>query len=447
MTDGYVPIDNISLKSRSVVDLAVGEVSAKGFAVPGQEFVVTAEISNHGTAPVSSYTVALMQGDTMVDLVNGSTVAPDSEAVMELRPTLPVGASDVTYYTVVINAEGDGDLSDNTSREISVTTDVPTHPVISDLTLSGQDGNAQLSWSEPDPATGAGDRLSEDFESYDDFDSPFGDWTVYDGDQALVGGFLGEGGTIEMPYNDSQAAFWIQPSDVPYNFITPWSGSKVALQMYSYTEKGAVPCDDWLISPRLFGGRQTVSLMARSMSEMYGREKFIFLYSTTGNNPDNFRILSTEEAVPDTWTRYNYVLPAGTRYFAVECVSDNCYALMLDDISFYPEGSPKDRTLSGYNVYRNGERLTATPVSERSYNVESVSDGDRFFVTAVYDCGESAPSNMVTYGTGAVGGIDADDVPAQYYDLNGLRVDPTRGLPAGIYIERRGTTSRKILIR
>lgn len=447
VTNAYVPIDNISLKSRSAVDLAVGEVSSEGSAVPGREFVVTAEISNRGTAPVSSYTVALMQGDTMADRVNGSAVAPDSKAVVELHATLPVGAADVTYYTVVINAEGDGDLSDNTSREIAVTTDVPTHPVISDLTLSGQDGNALLSWSEPDPATGAGDRLTEDFESYDDFASPFGNWTVYDGDQALVGGFSDGSGNIDMPYNDRPASFWIQPRNDDFYFIAPWSGTKVAMQMYSYTDDGAVPCDDWLISPRLYGGRQTVSLMARSMSEMYGREKFIFLYSTTGNDPDNFQILSTEEAVPDTWTRYDYVLPAGTRYFAVECVSDNCYALMLDDISFYPEGDPKDRTLTGYNVYRNGERLTAKPVSERSYNLESVSDGDRFFVTAVYDCGESAPSNTVTYGTGAVGGIDADDVPAQYYDLNGLRVDPTRSLPAGIYIERRGTTSRKILIR
>lgn len=446
VTDGYLPVDNMRLKSRTAVDLAVGEVYAEGFAAPGEKFSVSAEISNQGTGKVSSYDVVLMCGDKVVDQVNGTDIDPDATDIVDLHDTLPVGAPDKTGYTVVINAEGDGDLSNNTSGDISVTLDVPTHPVVKDLQLTGEGSDAVLSWTEPDLASGAGDRTTEDFESYADFASPFGDWTVYDGDKAFVGGYLGQSGVIDMPYNDRQASFWIQPSANPFNFIMPYSGSKVATQMYSYTEEGPAECDDWLISPRLYGGRQTISLMARSMSEVYGLENFILMYSTTGNDPEDFQFLSDIEIVPDTWTRYSYILPEGTRYFAVECISDNCYSLMLDDISFYGEETPKSRKLTGYNVYRNGELLTATPVTERSYAVNGTGD-NTFFVTAVYDCGESAPSNKVITGTGGIGGIAAEDTPAVYYDLNGLRVYPARGLPAGIYIERRGTKARKILVR
>ena len=47
--------------------------------------------------------------------------------------------------------------------------------------------------------------------------------------------------------------------------------------------------------------------------------------------------------------------------------------------------------------------------------------------------------------TGGIGDITADDVPAEYFSLQGIRLDcPARGT---VVIERRGTSARKILVK
>ncbi len=46
----------------------------------------------------------------------------------------------------------------------------------------------------------------------------------------------------------------------------------------------------------------------------------------------------------------------------------------------------------------------------------------------------------------ALPAVDADpDAPAVYYDLRGMRVADIRTAAPGIYIERRGTATRKIV--
>ena len=167
----------------------------------------------------------------------------------------------------------DGNPEDNTSPDLKVTLMLPTHPVVKDLALEDTEAGVRLTWSEPNLSDGAGECMTDDFESYDDYASPFGDWSVYDGDGALVGGFLqADGSLIDMPYNDKRASFWIQPALGDFMFIPPFSGDKVVIQMYSYNSDGAVQSDDWLISPELYGGRQTVTFMARSLSEIYGND-------------------------------------------------------------------------------------------------------------------------------------------------------------------------------
>ena len=51
-------------------------------------------------------------------------------------------------------------------------------------------------------------------------------------------------------------------------------------------------------------------------------------------------------------------------------------------------------------------------------------------------------------GTSAIEGIEADttDAPAEYYNLQGIRVAADQLVP-GIYIERQGNTTRKILVK
>ncbi|MDE6367338.1 MAG: hypothetical protein K2L33_07105, partial [Muribaculaceae bacterium] len=47
-----------------------------------------------------------------------------------------------------------------------------------------------------------------------------------------------------------------------------------------------------------------------------------------------------------------------------------------------------------------------------------------------------------------VGDSDRDaDGPAEFFDLNGRKIKSAAAMPAGIYIERRGTSAKKIIVK
>ncbi|MCF8301903.1 MAG: T9SS type A sorting domain-containing protein [Bacteroidales bacterium] len=81
-----------------------------------------------------------------------------------------------------------------------------------------------------------------------------------------------------------------------------------------------------------------------------------------------------------------------------------------------------NRTLQGYNVYRDGSMINESVVTETNYTDESLPPGTfEYYVTAIYDEGESGPSNTVeaTIEAGAPhfdfpGGNPADPVWTLY---------------------------------
>ena len=69
------------------------------------------------------------------------------------------------------------------------------------------------------------------------------------------------------------------------------------------------------------------------------------------------------------------------------------------------------RSLKGYNIYQDGVKLNTTPIVATTYTVEgltyNMTTGYEFYVTALYDEGESEPSNTETVymtGMGSVNG-------------------------------------------
>jgi len=77
------------------------------------------------------------------------------------------------------------------------------------------------------------------------------------------------------------------------------------------------------------------------------------------------------------------------------------------NILSWEEPMPHGADLIGYNVYRNEIMISADPVTETEYEDSDVVAGETYtyYVTAVYEQGESSPSNMVNITT-----VDADDV-------------------------------------
>ena len=183
--------------------------------------------------------------------------------------------------------------------------------------------------------------------------------------------------------------------------------------------------DDWLISPELSGDEQTISFYARTASTSKRNDYIQVRYSTTGTATSDFTLLPDGEIrLENGWTRYEYTLPAGTRYFAIRNNSEEGFAVLLDDITYTIAGDAPQVTLLGYDIYCDGELLNDEPISETTFTIDGAAPGN-YWVTAVYDAGESEASNTVIIEK-QVTAIDeissVDDASRIYYDLQGRRV-------------------------
>ena len=204
--------------------------------------------------------------------------------------------------------------------------------------------------------------------------------------------------------------------------------------------------DDWLITPRLDGRAQTIKFWAKAAT--FDSEWINVYTSTTDSHHDSFVKLNDEERiyVGEVWREYSFEVPEGTSYFAVRCIRRSVM-LMVDDFTFAPAATDEaPRTLTGYNVYCDGEMVAFVPAPETSYTCEKAGSDATYCVTAVYEQGESLPSNEVTVQLTAIeevmAGMPAD---AHIYDVQGRQLN---GLQPGINIIRYSNgTARKVLVK
>ncbi len=290
--------------------------------------------------------------------------------------------------------------------------------------------DVQLTWNVP-----AGDGFEDDFESYDDFAIDFSPWTNIDVDGSTTYGMT----DIDWPNAFAEQSFIIfnpLQTTPPVDDIIPHSGDKLAA-CFAAT---APPNDDWLVTPMVnVAAGSNLSFWAKSYTADYGLERFRVGVSTTGMDPADFTIISEGdyvEAPVEEWTEFNYDLGAyagQSVYVAIQCISSDAFILLVDDfyigaskstiaynsgtsvvgkatksISYNAkpvinpvETSYNSRNLNvellGYNVYRDDVQINANIVEVTEYNdpEPSIATHD-YFVTAVYDGGESDPSNVVT---------------------------------------------------
>lgn len=290
--------------------------------------------------------------------------------------------------------------------------------------------DVMLSWN-----GGVAEPFEDDFESYDDFVIDFAPWTNLDVDGSDTYGMT----DTEWPNAYAAQSFIIfNPSQTipPVTDIIPHSGDKVAACFASVTP----PNNDWLITPQItIGDGFMTSFFAKSYTDQYGLERFRVGVSTSGLNPEDFVIISEGqyvEAPVDDWTEFTYDMSAfvgQTVYVGIQCVSNDAFILLVDDFSvsatkssivYNPAqpvvgkatkasgfsslatGNPfvtvqSSRNVSaellGYNVYRNNVQINADLVTATEYFDEMPGVGTHeYYVTAVYDLGESGASNIVT---------------------------------------------------
>ncbi len=399
-----VHIDNVTVDNLVEVDAELSSVSGPEKIAAGEAAEYEVKVTNVGTTDIADATIVLADASGAT-LAQADAVAVKVGEQKTVAMTAVFDAKATVVVTATITAAGDMNAANN-SKSITVDVVDPVVPVPQGLACELADGGLKLSWQSP-LSKGA---VTDNVESYKDWAiDNIGDWTMVDLDHDVtyyINKDLGE-------YDNATAPKAFQVCNANTLGIDIWdegkphSGNKMFMAVASVNYVN----NDWLISPRLNGGEQTVSFYARSFTlQDQQPERMRVLYSTTDADPANFVKIHSADYVElsDQWTEFSYVLPEGARYFAVNCVSDSGFAMFVDDLSFNDLTVPKLK-VKEYEVYRNGNLLGKT--TDTSIVDANVVRGTVYTVKAVYDKVVSGNSESLTY---IEGGVDAPDADAPH---------------------------------
>jgi len=190
--------------------------------------------------------------------------------------------------------------------------------------------------------------FQDGFEDYEDFIiTDIGDWVTNDVDGSITYGIYNLADPYDFPHFEEPYAFMVfnayntnPPAPVAWQART---GQKSLMAMAAQTP----PNDDWIISPEITLPESeeslTLNFWAKSVSALYGLERFKIAISDGSTDISDFTVISDGDYIqaPVDWTQYSYDLNAyaGTTIrFAINCVSNDAWGFLVDDISVQ-EGS------------------------------------------------------------------------------------------------------------
>ena len=272
----------------------------------------------------------------------------------------------------------------------------------------------------PYPKGAAKGNIFDGAEAHDDFaiNSPGTvGWTYYEnggGTYTVDGKTFPNQGTnfAYIIFNPSQ----VQPSSMT-GPAEPHVGSKY-FACFS-TVPPTQPNDHWIVSPQLdVANTFTFQFWAKSYTINYGTERIKVRYSTTTIDKESFTnylagSASAYISVPGDWAQYVYTVPPDAKYVAIQCVSDDAFFLMVDDIEIITESdcgpisnltatyTPEcDAELSweghadaiSYEIYRDElpmETVTTTTYLDSGFDPQLEHS---WKVVAVCNSGKSAPT-------------------------------------------------------
>lgn len=207
--------------------------------------------------------------------------------------------------------------------------------------------------------------IVEDVESHTAFtiNSPGAiGWSYYNGNPTDTWGING----ITFPNAYQPMAYIVfNPSQTSPSSATtypPHSGN----QFFACFNPQNGAADAWIISPPFTAeAGATISFWAKEIVTEYGPELFKVSTSSTGNAPANFTNVISPGAyvsvTTTTWTQYTYNIPLNAKYVAITCMSDDVFALLIDDITI--NGIAEDAVcdpVTNLNATDNGSDVTLT---------------------------------------------------------------------------------------
>lgn len=447
-------VDNLSIRNSAARDLTVEKYEFPVRVNVGTSSAFTLTLRNRGSEALDagSYTIELYRQDgaeaerTKVSSIAGKALASDKTTTVTLKDNPEIFTPKQVFYSAEVMLDGDASPSDNIVAPQPVTVFMPPYPTPDELAANCNGEGVDISWKAPESGEGTALRVTDDFESYPIFSiDECGDWTLYDGDKqftlTMALNIAGDIQLLEYEHAGEPMAWQVfSPLDagIPYGSWEPHSGDLMMVAMGNAQNKNDGRYhdnDDWLISPELSGRAQQVSFFAKcGMSSAYQPERLEVLYSTTDSAPESFISLGdvTELYNVNGWEEFIVEIPAGARHFALRCVSEHKFALLLDDVTYQPAGS-SDLTIKGYNIYRNRIRLNEDPLPTPYFVDTTAEDGMtyEYCVTAVYDKGESLPSApiSITYTLNSIDLQLSPEASFERYDLQGRRIKANSPTP------------------
>ncbi len=477
--------DNFVVSGAPETDMSATALNVPARANMNEDFEVSVTVANMGTSANSDYTVSLEADGKSVASAVGPALEPGKEAIVRFTQKLSsLAPENVTYVAkTVCSADAMGDNDATTA--VTVTVVRPNLPVVGDLAGTFADNGVLLTWSAPD-CSGYDIKTPEDFENARAWTEEVEGWTMVDRDGLQIGTldgvYLPENVATRTQHsffvfdNESDEAYFYNPDLV--NLVKAYSGTKTLVAMYTLPmDKNQ---DDWAISPELSGEAQTLTFQARSYHPDY-LDHMEVLYSTANSvNPDDFVTLCPGGAfeVPQltdvighaSYKLYEFELPAGARRLALRATNDagTGFMLMIDDVSFKVANAVL--AVDSYDVYRDGVKVNAAPVTGCSYVDIPDSDGRHAYnVVPNFNRGTGAASNTVYVETSSVEGLCAgvritvadriitvsgagDDEPVNVYSVDGMTIysgygDTTVEVEPGIYFIKVGNTIVKTIVK
>ena len=466
-------MDRVQVARGADRDLAVKSIGAPSAVRPGVGFDVAVEVANYGALEADGYTVDLIcNGENAVSYA-GPSILPGEVVTVKVPAILSALGEEENYYTARVNLPGDEDEGNDLSGEALVKLRRNPYPPVADLEAVREDDGVRLSWSEPDINDMVYEEYEETFETGEDWQFAFEDWTFID----LDGGTMGAFDNVQIPDMtpaDTPTNFFVFNSSNP-NFSETYdahSGTKYLAVVYNYNE---VQNNDWAISPLLCGAAQEISFYAKSYHPQY-HEDIEVLYTDEDFDPENFDpgkfvSVGVRTQIEATWKPYSFQLPEGAKHFAIRCISNDAMMLMVDDVTYIPAAGAEGIAHMGYNVYRDGLLLNDSYVEEPEYiDAACGQDPHVYQVTAVYDLGESVPSDISVDGA-SVERLEAEGISVAVTDgaivvkgAGGRRITVSDiggrivyssvatshtviPLSGGLYVVTAGPVSRKLSIR
>ncbi len=441
---GAFCIDNILFGIKPKYDLGLVRPHATPRVKPGGELTASVEVGVFGSLTTKNFNVTAYLDGEKIGESGRPSQGPWGErhTLCDFKVTLPediaIGEHEVTYEVVF-----EGDYAGSEDADLSNNKASAKFKVVGDflpLATNLSHANGQLSWIVP----AKGERFTDDMESLQSFDDGALDvlydlHPVYDYDVFArsfgTKGYLGGYTVIDIDQKPTISdENWID-SNVPNLFhlmactvadfsveaegLAAASGDKALL--FWGNEDGS-PSDNYLVLPALNSADRKVEFLARAYDSDYP-EIIEIMTSSTGTDTADFSAAKTVEISDAEFTKIEFEAPENTRYVAIRHISDEGYALLIDDLSY----AMQPMEVKGYNVYIEGEKVNDNLLTEPLFDVTT--DGN-YSVSVVYEDGESEPTAPIYVTTTSVGEISvAGENEPVYYNLQGMRVDnPVNGV-------------------